>query len=299
MPIDSPFVQYVTEPIDSGRESYIYRYHSAYRPKLYFCCTEEEYRNKENNLYMGFELEFDAPNKTIGSRSNKISVIDESNYIFSSNTYLYYMLDGSIRNGLEMISQPSTLKFYKQNKDKFKSLFAVIKNIGFEARRTCGFHIHFNRNYIMSQSGIYDDYYKDNEEKLIMIVDKFWKELVYLSNRQYPKIERWSNKFSKTPKEIVDDMSHGIFENKYHVLNFNNRQTIEFRLYSSSLEYKDFICYLELYYNIINAAKNLTKEQIKQINFSYFLNTDELVSYYISKTTGTNIRKYKKYLGTT
>lgn len=299
MPDNSPFTRYETEPICSGLDSYIYRYHSAYRPKLYFCCTGKEYDKKEDNLYMGFELEFDAPNKKIGCRNNKISVIDFSNHIFNSNTYLYYMLDGSIRNGLEMISQPSTLDFYKQNEEKFKQLFSFIKNVGFEARKSCGFHIHFNRDYIMSQSGIYDEYYKDNEEKLIMIVEKFWKELVYISKRQYSRIERWSNKFDKTPKEIVDNMSFGVFEDKYHVLNFNNRQTIEFRLYSSSLEYEDFICYLELYSNIINAAKNLTKKQIEEINFSYFLDTKELVSYYIEQTSVAKIRKYKKYLETT
>lgn len=299
MPVRDPFTSFSLTPIHKNENCYIYRYHSPYRPGVYFCHTEEENRQVERNLYMGFELEFDAENRTIGNRNNKISVIQTSNNIFNSDNYLYYMLDGSIRNGLEMISQPSTMKFYKNYISDFENLFNYIKYVGFEARRSCGLHIHFNKDYFMDDSKMQNNYYKENEEKLLMIVDKFWNNLVYLSNRQYSRIERWSNKFDKTPKEIIDNMDYGIFEDKYHVLNFNNSDTIEFRLFASTLDCNEFFCLLELYNNIVVAAKELTKEQIENINFNYFLTSENLIKMYLEKTKYTNTRKYKKYLETT
>lgn len=299
MPTLNPFTSFSLEPKHINEDCYIYRYHSPYRPKLYFCHTTEENNTVETNLYMGFELEFDAVNKTIGSRANKIRVIKASNDIFDSDNYIYYMLDGSIRNGLEMISQPSTFLFYNKYYSEYKTLFNYIKSLGFESRRSCGLHIHFNKDYFMDESKMYNEYCKENEEKLLMIVEKFWKQLVYISKRQYSRIERWSNKFDKTPKEIVENMDYGIFENKYHVLNFNNSSTIEFRLYSSTLDVDEFFCYLELYKNIVEAAKKLTKEEIENINFYYFLTSKKLLSFFLNQSKPCMTRKYKKYLETT
>ena len=298
MPKADMFTLFSTSPVTGDINPVIYRYHSSYRPSLYFCCTEEEEQEKENLLYMGFELEFDyGPiGRSTNIREKKLAVIEYSNNLFNSGSYLYYMLDGSLTNGLEMISQPSTLNFYKKNKEKFEKLFAFIKEMGFSARVSCGLHIHFNKDFYFNEEPIKDFYFYNKEENLLYLIDKFWKELVYLSGRRYNRIRRWSNKFYKGPKEIVEDMMCGNFESRYHVLNFRNRNTIEIRLFHSTLEYDEFISFLELYNNLIVCAKMFPKEKLEIIGFQEFLTSQELVNLWVKRTASSNTNKYKKYL---
>ena len=284
-----------TEPI-------IYRYHSMYRPSLYFSLNEdeferyfnphEEYHSLDYVPFMGFELEFNTVHHDIGRRSNLIDLIQKSNNIFGNNTFIYYMRDGSIGYGLEMISQPATYEFYLAHKDLLKRNFENIINHGFTAGYSCGLHIHFNKDY-------YGDKCEECTEKILTIIDMFWKQLVFFSRRRYSRIERWSNKYDKTPEEIVSDMKYGMFPDRYHVLNIRNRTTLEFRIYASTLDLDEFLATLELTNNIIRASKELSVEQIKNLTFDYFLTSPNLQKYYKKYSSASRIKKYKKYLEVT
>lgn len=271
----------------------IYRCHSMYRPNLYFSLTE---KNVDDNVvelistpFMGFELEFNTTNAEIGRRSNLINLIQASNCIFGNNTFIYYMRDGSIGYGLEMISQPATYDFYVSNKDLLKQNFENVSEHGFVAGRRCGLHIHFNKDY-------YEDKRDECTEKLLTIIDKFWNNIVFASRRQYTRIERWSRKYDLEPKEIVQDMKYGSFPDRYHVLNIRNPSTLEFRIYASTLDIDDFFATLELTKNMIVASKELSIEQIQNLDFNYFLTSPNLKRYYKKYSSSIRTRKYKKYL---
>ena len=89
----------------------------------------------------------------------KHKLIDMSNEIFGNNTFAYYMRDGSLSKGLELITQPATFNAHEALEDKYRQLFAAIKDHGFGSDRfqTCGYHIHFNRGY-----------FSDNDSNKIM-----------------------------------------------------------------------------------------------------------------------------------
>lgn len=276
-------------------EPLIYRYHSMYRPSLYFSLNEDEIHGNSflNDVpFMGFELEFNTVHHDIGQRYNLIDLIQQSNYIFGNNTFIYYMRDRSIGYGLEMISQPATYEFYLTHKDFLKQNFENVLNHGFTAGYSCGLHIHFNKDY-------YGDNCDECTEKLLTIIDKFWKELVYASRRRYSRIERWSNKYEESPKEIVHGMQCGVFPDRYRVLNVRNRPTLEFRIYASTLDLDEFFATLELTNNMIVASKELSMEQIQNLTFDYFLTSPNLQKYYKKYSSASRIKKYKKYLEVT
>lgn len=172
-----------------------YRYHSYYRPSLYFCGA----RDNGNNLFLGFELEFDTRRSLATRRSNKMDIIEKSNRLMGNNTDIYYMNDSSLTNGLEIISQPATYEFHVERYDVYKELFDYIKEHGFGSQsfQTCGLHIHFNRSF-----------YKEDEDtfitNLISLVNKFWRDLVLISRRKYDKVVKWANKYEHNPDYIVD-----------------------------------------------------------------------------------------------
>lgn len=280
----------------TGYENYIpnpliYAYHSPNRPGLTFYSTAEEVRtfNYMDNLYFGVELEFDG-DYYAGLRNNKINTIRECNNIFRSNTYAYFMRDGSLRYGLEMITQPSTYDFYIQNREKFAQVFDVIKQHGYSAddRQTCGFHIHFNK-----------DFFKDNPtgyaENLLFAMDRYWPELICFSKRKIASINRWAKKNDKPAVEIVRDMNNGYIPDKYHALNINNRTTFEFRLWHGTLDEKVFFATLTLVKNIVLLAKNKSKEEIRKIPFEFLLDTPEAMTFFYTNTTKQKIKKYEPY----
>lgn len=282
----------LTELEKTNTEPLIYRYHSLYRPSLYFSLNEDEVHANsflDNMPFMGFELEFNTVHRDIGRRSNLIDLIQKSNNIFGNNTFIYYMRDGSIGYGLEMISQPATYEFYLAHEDLLKQNFENILNHGFTAGYSCGLHIHFNKDY-------YGDKCDECTEKILTIIDKFWKELVYFSRRRYSRIENWSDKYKEQPKEIVSSMKCGLFPSRYHVLNVRNRNTLEFRIYASTLDLDNFFATLELTKNMVVASKELSMEQIQNLTFDYFLTSDNLKRYYKKYSSASRIKKYKKYL---
>ena len=253
----------------SNLEAYIYRYHSTCRPAVYFCGGED---NGEN-LFLGIELEFDTRDYMVGSRSNKIDLIEKSNKIFNNNTYIYYMNDGSLSQGLEMITQPATYNYHYENIERYKQLFNEITEHGFKSQsfQSCGLHIHFNRTY-----------FKDNEDlytiNLLYLVEKFWRDLVLLSRRNYYKIVKWANKYYKKPEEVLDDAKK-YRTDRYRAINLTNRNTIEFRIYRGTLNIDDFMATLELTKNIIVAAKTKNVYELQNMKFEDLITSDNLKRY--------------------
>lgn len=272
-------------------EPIIYRYHSFCRPSLTFYATPQEVSNWRSRLYFGVELEFDAKDCYTSCRSNRIRTIGDCNTIMKSDTYGYFMLDGSVRNGLEFITQPSTYDFYTSNRDRFEQIFSAIANHGYlaDSIQSPGFHIHFNK-----------DFYKDDEERylenLLFAIDRYWPYLVYCSKRRVANINRWSKKYSQKPHEIVEDMKCGHIPNRYHVLNLNNPQTFEFRLWHGTLDTPTFYSILTLVKNLVIMAKTSTKEEITKTPFEMLLTNSEMAKFWIDVSRRQMTRKYDTFL---
>lgn len=279
--------------------TYIYRYHSAYRPNVEFYLNEDEIQNKKNNLYIGFELEFDNTTRFL-SPSKKKQIIRINNNLIRNYSYLYYMLDGSVKNGLEMISQPSTYNFYLKNKDIFKSIFDNIINEGYVASNKCGLHFHINKDYF--DNNYQSDLFYSKIQNLLTLCDKFWPNFVSFSNRKRMNLDKWAHKFNTAPKDVVKGIvnknKQGIYSNyfsKYTAINFNHSDTIEFRIFSSTLNIEDFYSLLEFIKNIAETVKNKDNEYIKDCNFESLIYGKSLINYYKKHYNVRGLNKYKSF----
>lgn len=251
----------------------IYRYHSENRPSVYFNGGEDN----GNNLFLGIELEFDTRDTHIGNRNNKLDTIAKSNEIFGNRTFAYYMNDGSLSHGLEMITQPATWDYHNSISDKYSKLFDMITEHGFKSQsyQSCGLHIHFNRSYFNDGN---EDLYTMN---LLYLVEKFWRDLVLLSRRDYSRLQRWADKYYEKPDEVVKRYKdvYGYGKSRYRAVNLCNSNTIEFRIYRGTLDINDFMATLELTKNLIVAAKTKTVNELQDMKFDELLTSRNLLKY--------------------
>lgn len=269
-------------------EPIIYRYHSRNRPDVNF----GDYEDDGKNLFMGFELEFDTRRER--ARQSKLNVIYTSNCIFGDDTTLYYMCDGSLNNGLEMITQPRPLSWHLKNKDKYTELFAAIKEAEFGADRykSTGFHVHVNRSF-----------FEDNEEKttvsILYIVEKFKKELAIISRRNVEQLNHYASFYYddaetiyKNDKNMHNNCNYHYYS-RYQAVNLNNDNTIEFRFFKSSLKPEIIFAYLQLVYNITFYAKYKTSEEIQALKFEDLLTNKEMYALYNKLNNKNNIQRYE------
>lgn len=267
----------------------LYGYHSYMRPSVEFYCTSDEVFNWQDALYFGVELEVDSSDYR--ASGYRIDAIQDCQNIMQSNKYGYFMHDGSLRYGMEFITQPSTYSFYKSNEGMFVELFNTLKHYGFGADKmtSCGFHVHFNR-----------DFYKENEcqyiENLLFLVNRYWDNIVYCSKRRVNSIIRWSDKYRATPKEIVENMEHGNLPDRYHCVNLQNRDTIEFRMWHGTLDITTFYGVLTLVQNLVIMARTHTQAEIEKIPFDMLITTPEMAKMYFEASKPQHIKKYSEYL---
>jgi hypothetical protein len=153
--------------------------------------------------------------------------------------------DGSLNDGFEIISYPFTKNYMKDylEKDIIKML-KTIKNFGFDSLDTCGLHFHVSSNAV-----------KD-EANLVLLVEYFKKELTIFSERKEENISRWSSFYTegiekeKLTKKLIQNKIDDCYS-RYRAINLDNFNTIEFRIFKGTTDYKKLLATWELVNNII------------------------------------------------
>ena len=243
-------------------ERAIHNYHNSHNHSVQFFGGVD---NGEE-LFLGLELEIDDGNNRQDTAREMKDCMPE-NFITMEN-------DGSLDYGFENITQPATLEYHTSIRNNYEDMFQIAKSNGFRSHNTstCGYHIHFNRTF-------FEDRQDENIAKLLYLVEKFWDELVKFSRRNYERLEKWANKYDKTPSEVVEDMKcHNL--NRYHAVNLTNRNTIEFRMFRGTLKSETFFATLQLVDTIVRYVKDHTNNDIQSLQFTDLLVTDELKTYW-------------------
>ena len=238
-----------------------YHHHHGYEP-TFFGDT------KGNSLpYLGVEIEVDK-----GGQDDSTA---EAVKNIMGHDFLYCESDGSISNGFENITQPATLEYHTSMMDRYCEAFKMLVSKGYRSHntKTCGFHVHFNR-----------DFFGDNDAciaRLLYVTEKFWDELSKFSRRSIDNIEQWAKKYKKKPEEILEDMSVVYDHDRYHAINLTNENTIEFRIFRGTLNPNTFLATLQLVNNIVTFCKNVQDDKdLQSVEWEDFINTEELKEYW-------------------
>lgn len=233
----------------------------GYSPDLKFHDTEDDFP-AVNLPYLGFELEIGGvSNSDKIEASRRFSDPCEDEYVFKE--------DGSIPEyGFEVVSQPMTLLYHKQEAN-WKKLLSDFSNFGFRSHDLgpdgCGLHVHVSRNFMNSWRWILVDWF----------INKYQAQWEILARREECHWARFKHAdgTEKPLKEV-----YGKSDSRYQAVNFCNYNTVEFRLFRGTLKYSTFIATLELVDGVVHWAKQvkvhdlLVGDVFQQ--FIHFLRTD-------------------------
>ena len=246
---------------------FVYDYHS-------WDGDYESIGESKEDVYFGFELEVITDSNINDCIRNFVEICDNNN--FNWQRYFHIEEDGSLNNGVEFISQPLSFDVAYLVIPK---ITRYLKSANFDVDNSCGGHIHITKNNF-------------TKSRMIDIVQfmELNKDFIFdYSQRDISKFNRWSPFFNTNLGELENIALNNTWSDRYHVINFRNYSTIEFRFFKGTLSYRNILSNIEfikaLLFSDINKTNN--KYKIREIinnNLEEYQNLDIYLSHYLNDT---------------
>lgn len=210
----------------------------SYKPNPCFCMTEEQQAQytPTDLVHFGFELEMED-HENYGENEN-----DDADYLNEHLGFTYCKHDGSLDDGLELVSHPATLEYLMEKKEVFKEVFEEMTSRGYTSHNNgnCGLHVHMSLKPLIADNPYATD-------ALIRIVDNLWDKLVRFSRRTDHQLDRWASRYS-TKGIKFDDITKSVKRNcgRYMAVNMENTHTVEIRMFRGTLKVDTFFAVLQM-----------------------------------------------------
>jgi len=194
-------------------------------------------KKKPDDLFLGIELETE-----FGPDCARGEIID----VASSNSYYYLKHDGSLEDGVEIVSHPATFEWITYN---FDSTWKKILNLRSEGLLsytpgTCGIHVHMSRS-------AFSPYHLYKFQKFFYCN----KKLIRLVAQR--DLRRWASIGGGEENYIVAKASGKTTSEKYTAVNINGGKTVEIRIFTGTLKESSF----KKNYEFCHAAYMYTKQE--------------------------------------
>lgn len=229
-------------------------------------------------LYLGVELEVDGAGQ---NASHARTVLDVMN---RWEEYAYMKTDGSLDDGLELVTHPCTLEEHINNVP-WADTMTAFRKMGYCSHNagTCGLHVHVNRDALGEHSAAQDE----TIGKVLYIFERFWQEILRFSRRTESQMNHWAARYGykNSAKEILDHAKYDSGNGRYACVNLTNHDTIEFRAFRGTLKYNTLIATLQFVDRICRVAIALSESEIKDMGWPELVlhltgsTTPELVQY--------------------
>ena len=224
--------------------------------------------------HFGVELEIDGGG-TVNSNAEKLLNIANAD---AEN--LYIKTDGSLDEGLELVTHPMTLE-YHLNEMPWSAVLRKAQELDYlsHAAGTCGLHVHISRlafgcTYEQQEAAI---------ARLLYFVEKFWAELLRFSRRTQSQMNRWAARYGMklTP---TDQMCHAknSCAGRYTAVNLTNSDTVEIRMFRGTLKLNTLKATLQMVNHLCEVAVSFSDSEVQDMSWFNFLDSvhePELIQY--------------------
>ena len=259
-----------------SNERYIHDY--GYKPVPIFRHIEGNTTTENGKLYLGTELEIGTGGENHRKAKQILRVIGDQK--------AYAKHDGSVSNGFEIVTHPCTLEYHREQFG-WKELCKKALSLGYRGHdnQSCGMHVHINRSFL----GRNPDEVDDVVSKMILMVENNWNDVVKFSRREQSRIDQWAGRYSshrtiencKNKKEKCKKLINNAKcqSDRRRAINITNINTIEFRLFRSTLKSNTIIANLQFCSLIAICAKKWTHSTCERVKFANLKHQAEKLGY--------------------
>lgn len=223
-------------------------------------------RESREHLTFGVELECEPRNDGGNVRMDAYELSDRIDEIPGSRTYC--KSDGSLSNGVEIVSHPGTLAHHMYVMH-WRQIQRTCEKAGFRSHDAAnsGLHVHVGR----AQLGSTDAERDDVTRKVQVLFALYAAELTRFSRRRRSCLEQWApiDSLSVTPDDIRHVRSgaqlarwatasvpayRSNHNDRYTAVNVTNSATVEIRIFRGTLKRDTLIAAIQLVSNVFEYA---------------------------------------------
>lgn len=230
-----------------------------FKPEPLFMNSDGSYSREQMNgeTYFGVELELDDP-----SREERLG--DVVSVLSSSHEGLYVKHDGSLQDGIEIVTNPMTYE-YAKNMFPWSFVLDCADYAGLRPSRRCGLHIHVSRNAFNGD---------DDVLKAVYIFNELYYDIADWSDRSSLAIDRYAREspidFGYVRERLGcydwQTLLLGCMtaqrDDRYVAVNVRNRSTVEFRLFGSTMDEHRILAYMRFVQNVIDLSNLLSFREL-------------------------------------
>ena len=261
---------YSNEDGDDSYSGSIGDYHSSRRQLGHI---PSSFDTRKPRVLLGLELEMEI-GKDYDQTERAEHILDKIGHAPDGNKYCLLEHDGSISRGFEMVTGYSGLDLHTRQLEFFKTRLSGAKS---HNTSTCGLHVHIcksDMSLLHASKMVLFINDPDNHALVFALArrdsssfskihdkanDKYWLKDAIKSGEGYDK----ENKKARQLRNLNGD--------RYEALNFQNPNTVEFRLFRGTLKYETLIACLEFTYQIWFFCRDTSQKQLTTANFLKYI----------------------------
>ena len=176
----------------------------SYKPCSKFKkCSSEDLKTVR---YYGVELEIDKGGKCDDNAENILCVANGSAY---KETNIYIKSDGSLYNGMEIVSHPCSLQYHREQ-FCWDKILQCARDCHYVSHNTttCGLHVHIGR----AELGDTVEQQEEVISRIMFFFESHWNEMVKFSRRTESQLAKWASRYGykDKPKEILGQRQNQI-----------------------------------------------------------------------------------------
>lgn len=209
-------------------------YHSHQKKTPVFLSSTKD--KASETRYFGLEIE------SYGRCENALEISD-FNDLFSPEE------DGSLPDeSFELVSEPMTFKYIIDNKKRISRMLEILRENGQKVNCSCGLHIHVSRNAFINE---------DATIRASRILGAFKADFETLAMRKENQCYyQYAPSVNQQFLWIQDDEKDWFTSDRYYAVNLRNDETVEFRIFKSTLHIEDLLAYVQLVDNVVNISNS-------------------------------------------
>ena len=181
-----------------------------------------------------------------------------------THRYCFIEHDGSLNNGFEIVTGYTGLDVHAKQLEFFKKPWRGVRS---HDTRTCGLHVHIDKKGVSLFHACKMVFFinDSNNQKLI-------KDIARRANADYAQIKnkKASYQWLKRAKASGNPLNY-LNEERREALNFQNENTIEFRLFKGTLRYETIMACLEFTYATWFFTRDTGVNELTTPNFINFI----------------------------